>query len=183
MSYVAEALLPRRTRPIGEEGYVAISLPFQLATGSGDSDEIRSLAMAEYKAVVALLISNTGTLEQLFREFMARTWVADLAKHVRVAGSHSVWRYLIQHPDLMAALREIVVMVKARPEIDDVFLSVHRDPEIEDEYLALEIRQHSYGEQTLDLLESLQNEAERLVGNVSGWILITTDFMPPDNAF
>lgn len=167
--------MPRLARARGDEGDVAISQPFQLGTGSGDSDEIRSVDTA----VVGLLTTKTNTLEQLLREFVASIWVASLANRVRVPRPHAVRRYLLQHPDLMRALRTTVGMVKERPGIDDVSLGVHRDPEIDDEYLTLEIRQRRYGDDILGLLESLQEEAERQMDGVSGWILVTTDFQPP----
>lgn len=178
MSRVADALLPRATSPRPNERFNALS--FQLVATPGSSDE-SSAAKAEYAAAVAELVeSRAAALQQVFRELVAHVWVSGLANDVRVTRRSAVARYLLRHPRIMPALRNIVGTIRHR--VAEAVLSINQDPEIDDEYLTIEIRQHHYDERILDLLTSLQEEAVQQIDKhgVSGWILVTTDFRPPE---
>jgi hypothetical protein len=177
MSYVADSLLPRPTRLRHDERFNALSS--QLVTTPGSSDE-SSASKAEYAAAVAELAeSRAAALQQVFRELVAHVWVSELANDVRLVRRSAVARYLLRHPRVMPALRNIVRTIRQR--VDEAALSVNEDPEIHDEYLTIEIRQHQYDDRILDLLESLQEEVARRIGHgIAGWILVTTDFRPPE---
>ena len=61
-----------------------------------------------------------------------------------------------------------------------LYLEVYKDPEIEDEYLVLFIRQHNYDDDIVEKTEDICSKFENLLINTSGWITVTTDFLPAE---
>ena len=99
---------------------------------------------------------------------------------IHVAAREAVAAYLRKHPELIEATRaaaKSMSRVISTPHECELYLE--RDPEIDYQYLALVVRMRSYGEGLLDLLDSIQEAADRFVPGSSGRLLVTTDFCEP----
>lgn len=91
-----------------------------------------------------------------------------------------VSNYLLRFPDLLALLSDVCLAslhkFRARAQVS---LEVYDDLEVDDKSLTIYVRQNSYDEDIMDLIEDIwANYQEGLTGK-SGWLLITTDFQSP----
>ena len=92
-----------------------------------------------------------------------------------------VRKYLLAYPDITEIVPFICDEAKSLFRFQTHFtLEVFSDPECEDEYLALYIRQEDYDENIMDTIEDICKEYEDSLQDKSGWILVTTDFQPPN---
>lgn len=103
-----------------------------------------------------------------------------LSRYVRVPKPIDLSQYLSRHPGI--EIVAVSVCQKAATRLQwrgQLSLEVYHDPEVEDEYLILYLRQHKYDPHILDIIESLNRETETEKIRTSGWLLVTTDFQPP----
>ena len=87
-------------------------------------------------------------------------------------------------------LRCIFTLVKLLPAVcckarhlfgsdNELSLELYKDPEFEDRYLTLYMRQEEYLPDTMDRIEAVRRQFDEALENVSGQLLITTDFRRP----
>jgi hypothetical protein len=62
---------------------------------------------------------------------------------------------------------------------EELSLELYRDPEFADEYLTLYVRQVAYDSNVMDRIERVGQSHAAALEQVSGTLLITTDFRPP----
>lgn len=100
--------------------------------------------------------------------------------HVMIPETTEVSEYLQAHSDLSLLILPICSkLMKTFPADATLSLEVYRDPEIHDEYLTLCFRKNEYEEKILDSIDEAMAEFEPILGSVSGWLLVTTDFLLP----
>lgn len=89
--------------------------------------------------------------------------------------------YLIEHLDMIAVTLRAAHLALARFRSSATFhLRSHQSPESEDdEYLVLLIRQSIYDDDILDQIQAVWAGYDDLLATASGWLLVTTDFRPP----
>jgi hypothetical protein len=102
------------------------------------------------------------------------------AMQIVIPESSDVSEYLLAHLDLSCMIPMICSkLIKTFSEDTKLFLEIYRDPEIHDEYLTIYIRKNEYEELILDRIDEVMSEFEPVLGSVSGWLLVTTDFLLP----
>jgi hypothetical protein len=102
------------------------------------------------------------------------------AQHVVIPREDEVRDYLDQYPDLGDMLGPI--SVSARQEFGEnaeLALEVYGDPEIDDRYLSFYIRPSIYDLQIMTRIEKIRDQFRDSLADCSGWLLVTTDFIPP----
>lgn len=88
--------------------------------------------------------------------------------------------YMRQYPDIAAPLPRVYAATRNYVGPDaQLSLDVYRDPEVDDSYLTLYARQQQYDEHIVDGLETVAAAFDGEFSKTSGWLLITTDFAPP----
>lgn len=103
---------------------------------------------------------------------------------VKIVKPNEVQEYLQRYPELIDLVPEVARL--ARSHLPDAWLtlSVYHDPEIaEEEYLVLHARLATYDE---SIVKRLDEVAERYLPELvhrEGWIQLTTDFHPPEDAY
>jgi hypothetical protein len=101
------------------------------------------------------------------------------AMHVMIREPTEIGEYLQGHSDLGSLISPICSRLrKTFPADATLSLEVYHDPEIRDEYLTLCIRKND-DEDILDRIDEAMAEFEQALGSVSGWLLVTTDFLVP----
>lgn len=99
---------------------------------------------------------------------------------VKIPDLSEVSDYLVRFPRLIPVVNKVVrLAAKMLPEAQ-LSLEVYRDPEIDDRYLVLYARFSSYDERTWRRIEHVTNEYTPLLRNTPGWLVLTTDFRPPE---
>jgi hypothetical protein len=87
--------------------------------------------------------------------------------------------YLLSHPDTIPALAGVgEIAAAALGTIAELSLELYKDFETRDEYLTVYARQAEYQETLLDEIDRARELYEPYIRDVSGWILLTTDFRP-----
>jgi len=102
------------------------------------------------------------------------------AQHVVIPREGEVRDYLNQYPDLRDVLGR--VSVSARQEFGEkaeLALEVYGDPESDDRYLAFYVRPPIYDLQIMTRIERIRDQFRDSLADCSGWLLVTTDFLPP----
>ena len=88
--------------------------------------------------------------------------------------------YLVRYPDMTDLVESVSELSREKLGTDaQLSLEVYHDPEVEDEYLTLYIRQDTYDDHLLDVIDEVCAEYESALVGRSGWLLVTTDFHPP----
>ena len=104
--------------------------------------------------------------------------VADLG--INVPCTSEVAGYLVKHLDTLSALERVAAVAAARlADHAQLSLELYRDPETADKYLSIYVCQTEYQDELLEQIESVWDEYDPYLRDVSGWILTTTDFRPP----
>jgi hypothetical protein len=99
---------------------------------------------------------------------------------VRIPHPESVADYLQQHPDLLALLVPIAsTIVHSLPDAT-LSLELYVDPEVDDKYLTIYARFDQYDESTMARIDAACGAFEPLLERTRSWILLTTDFKPPE---
>ncbi|HUW57877.1 MAG TPA: hypothetical protein VMZ92_14650 [Planctomycetota bacterium] len=147
-----------------------------LALASDPSDEdLLAVRLSDITSTIAPpLPGPTG----LASEIEAILWL--IRPIVRIPRPADVRQYLLRYPDLTSLLPRMSNRTwQVFRERAQLSLEVYRDPEIEDEYLALYVRQESYGPDIMDMIRAVLGAFHKDLAEKSGWILVTTDFAPP----
>jgi len=104
------------------------------------------------------------------------------SENVKVPKRQEVLAYLVRYKQLAKLVPEICMQIRhAFGPNAELSLELYRDPEIDDRYLTLYIRQQTYDP---EIMEKIETECRRFNGNleqVSGYLLVTTDFRQPGN--
>jgi hypothetical protein len=99
------------------------------------------------------------------------------AIHVMIPEPSEIGEYLQGHSNLSRLILPICSkLIKTFPADSTLSLEVYHDHEIRDEYLTLCIRKND-DEDILDRIDEAMAEFEQALGSVSGWLLVTTDFL------
>jgi hypothetical protein len=98
---------------------------------------------------------------------------------LRVPHPGEVQEYLLAYPDTIPALAGIGEVAAARlGDHAQLSLELYRDFETADQYLSIYARQAEYQDDLMDEIDGAREEYEPYLRDVSGWILLTTDFRP-----
>lgn len=88
--------------------------------------------------------------------------------------------YLLNHQNLSKLLPSIAKLIRDKFSVDtQTSLEMFHDPEAQDSYLVFYIRQDNYEEDIMDKIDSISDIFEPSLEEMSGWLLVTTDFSPP----
>lgn len=122
--------------------------------------------------MAAFDVSTNEQIDQVFETVGYQTPLV-------VPDTASFSTFLLKHPTLMAAFPQTLrVLSKTLDEDAQVVAGVFREPESGNEYLALSLRLRTYDASTFGLLQRLNAEIEKAVGNEALPLLVTTDFEP-----
>jgi hypothetical protein len=103
-----------------------------------------------------------------------------LHQNVLIPLPDSIRNYLLQHLDMLQYLQLVCKIALDRVgSSSQLSLEVYHDPEIQDEYLTLYIRRSHYDENISKLIDEVASECQEYLSDTSGWLLVTTDFRPP----
>lgn len=86
-----------------------------------------------------------------------------------------VAEYVAQH-DMQDFVRRVVKATRERFPSASLELRVYHDPETPDKHLGLYIRMGTYPDGILDTIEDIWQEFEEEHAELSGWLLVTTNF-------
>lgn len=87
--------------------------------------------------------------------------------------------YLLQNPSLYDVVLYACILTEEEfGQSAQVMLDLYNDPEVDDQYITIYIRQEHYADDIMDRIDVICNEYEEALRNTSGWLLVTTDFMP-----
>jgi len=114
----------------------------------------------------------TSQIEKLFN------WLRQKAIVIRQPAV--VRDYLLRYPDTIDVLPSLCRTALEQFGIGmQLSLEPYRDPEIDDEYLTLYVRQKEYDERIMDIIDEVCSAHEEELSEMSGWLVVTTDFRPP----
>src|SRR5438552_3021863 len=102
------------------------------------------------------------------------------ARAVLIPHQGQVRDYLNKHPGIGDILGPI--STRARQEFGDkteLALEVYGDPEIDDQYLTMYVRPQTYDCHIMKRIEGIRDQFREFLADCSGWLLLTTDFLPP----
>jgi hypothetical protein len=134
---------------------------------------------------------NTMLYDDLRKLFVSQTNTAitaqiekvlNLILHQNILIPHpdSLRNYLLQHLDMLNVLPFVCkIAVDRAGSSSQLSLEIYRDPEIQDEYLTLYIRRSQYDESINTLIDAITIECREYFNNSEGWLIVTTDFRPP----
>ena len=140
---------------------------------------------------VSTTIINTMLYDDLRKLFVSQTnpaitaqieKVLNLILHQNILIPHpdSLRNYLLQHLDMLNGLPLICKIAVDRVDSSSqLSLEVYQDPEIQDEYLTLYVRQSQYDESISKLIDDITEECQHYLSDSEGWLIVTTDFRPP----
>ncbi len=99
---------------------------------------------------------------------------------VKIPKRQEVLGYLSSHKQLGKHLPEISGQLRQTfgPEAE-LSLEIYHDPEIDDRYLTLYVRQQTYDPQIMERIEAVSRHFNGKLEQVSGYLLLTTDFHRP----
>ncbi len=127
------------------------------------------------------LVPVTHSYDDLRRSIQVDRLLSLLSSHLNVPRPDDVRQYLFKHPDMVGLVQSASSRAQGRFQPrTQLSLELYRDPEIDDEYLTLYVRQPIYDENVLQTIERLNSESEAEKAGRSGWLLISTDFLPPE---
>ncbi|NLB01170.1 MAG: hypothetical protein GX837_09490 [Methanomicrobiales archaeon] len=88
--------------------------------------------------------------------------------------------YLIQNPGLYDVVMHACSMTAEEfGSTSQIALDVFHDPESNDRYLTLYVRQERYEDDIITRMDRICNRYEPALMDLSGWLLLTTDYKPP----
>lgn len=130
----------------------------------------RELLLVEYG-------QKSADLTYQIEEVMSWLW----RNHVKIPERNEVYNYLIKYPDMADILPLICNSLRERfPLPAELSLEVYHDPEIEDEHLMIYVRLDKYNDQVMDAIDEVCEKFEAERAESSGWLIVTTDFQPPN---
>ncbi len=102
------------------------------------------------------------------------------SKKIIIPQSNKVREYLLRFPDMIHLTPFVCKIVWDRFwSSAQLSVEVYHDPEIEDEHIIIYVRQGNYDADIMDTLQELHSQYEAELTGKSGWLLVTTDFRPP----
>lgn len=149
--------------------------------------ECRELAEAELRAMAQWTGHQTATLQcDPYGAGERNATVAALGsgstvpKRVLLPDIVAVSRYLEEHPDVSRLLPELLSdVLRAFGAGSQVSLSVGPRPEMDG--LLAYVRLTEYGDDFLDRLEDFEAAYLDRLAALSGWIIVSSDFAPPES--
>jgi hypothetical protein len=151
---------------IGPTGATSIGVTSTAIINTMLYNELRKLFVPEKNIVI------TAQIEK------ALNWL--LHQNVLIPLPDSLRNYLLRHLDMLHHLPLICKIVLDRlASSSQLSLEVYHDPEIQDEYLTLYVRRSHYDESIRKFLDEVTSECQEYLSDMSRWLLLTTDFRPP----
>ncbi len=93
---------------------------------------------------------------------------------------NGVVAYIAEHVNLAKLLPRICRQLRqAFGREVELSLELYRDPEIDDTYLTLYVRQEKYDSAIIERIEAVSRQFNDKLEQVSGYLLLTTDFHRP----
>ena len=93
-----------------------------------------------------------------------------------------VMDYITKHHGICdAVLYACVLAFEEFIKNSEVSLELYYDDESQDKYLTLYIRQENYADDIIEKMDIICDEFEGELAGQSGWLLLTTDYKPPQN--
>ncbi|EHQ35987.1 hypothetical protein [Methanoplanus limicola] len=93
-----------------------------------------------------------------------------------------VMDYITRHPGICdAVLYACLLACEEFIKDSEVSLELYYDDESQDKYLTLYIRQENYADDIIEKMDIICDEFEGELAGQSGWLLLTTDYKPPQN--
>ncbi|UUX92970.1 hypothetical protein [Methanoplanus endosymbiosus] len=90
--------------------------------------------------------------------------------------------YITKHPGICdAVLYACLLACEEFIKNSEVSLELYYDDESQDKYLTLYIRQENYADDIIEKMDRICEEFEGELAGQSGWLLLTTDYKPPQN--
>jgi len=112
------------------------------------------------------------------RAIAARQFLAN--QGVAVRPPEKVDKYLAQHSDMVLVSMYVGALLNKEFNKDSkLYLERYCDPESSDESLVFYVRQQEYDPNIMRRIESIWEVYQPALENVSGWLLVTTDFRKP----
>jgi len=105
-------------------------------------------------------------------------WLQKAVQGVRIQSPERVVEYLTEHADLIDVLASAVSSARKYFPDCSLVLSVC---EHDDSCLELLVRLRHYGRGFMSALQMAEEEWIGMMGNRSGWIQMTTDFVPVES--
>lgn len=105
--------------------------------------------------------------------------LCSISQNVRVESQDEIKKYLIDYSELIYWIDRICndAVLEFKPSAS-LILQLYKDPEIDFKYLCLLIRQQNYQDDLMSKIESFQQRYDNALTQLSGSILVTTDFQP-----
>lgn len=140
---------------------------------------------------IGTTIINTMLYDDLRKLFVSQTNTAITVQIEKVLNSilyqniliprpDSLRNYLLQHLDMLNILPLVCkTAIDRAGSSSQLSLEVYHDPEIQDEYLTLYVRQSQYDESISKLIDDITEECQHYLSDREGWLIVTTDFRPP----
>jgi len=102
------------------------------------------------------------------------------SEKIEIPKRQEVLAYLTSYKQLAKLVPAICAQIRRAfgPEAE-LSLELYRDPEIDDRYLTLYVRQDSYDLQIMERIEAESRQFNARLEQVSGYLLLTTDFHRP----
>jgi hypothetical protein len=97
-----------------------------------------------------------------------------------LVASEEAESYLAAHPQLAELIPAIAAEVRREFGTEaELSLELYKDPEVHDSYVTLYVRKKCYEPDMLNRLESVSKRFQTRLEEVSGYLLIATDFARP----
>lgn len=117
--------------------------------------------------------SETSEIEEMFSSLSLRG--------IRIPDVAEVRDYLLRYPDMTDVVALVCDLASEHFGAGtQLSLELYHDPEIDDEYLTLYVRQERYEQHVMRTIEDLWTACGPYLAQTSGWLLVTTDFAPPN---
>lgn len=102
------------------------------------------------------------------------------ARGIKIPRPDEARDYLARYPDVIGLAEKVCEMTRAEfAGSAELSLELYRDPEIDDRYLTLYVRREKYDNSIMEVIERIQMGYEDELADLSGWLLVTTDFEAP----
>jgi len=105
-----------------------------------------------------------------------------VSKKIIIPKPAEIRRYLMVYTDMIHIILPICGIINEKLNAPaQVSLEVYKDTEIKDEHLVIYMRQAVYDDEIMNIIDEISEECDGLLHNKSGWLIITTDFKPPQS--
>ncbi len=151
------------------------------AAGAAVTEEgLEALLYTDWGNLTSCVLAHPGTTSDVTTQIETVLRCLDSGQ-ILIPQPTEVRDYLLRYPDMTELLLSVSELAWARFGTDaQLSAEVYHDPEIEDEYLTLYVRQDTYDDHVLDMIDEIRVRYESALIGKSGWLLVTTDFQPPE---